>query len=298
MLKAKKSPYLAMTKSSFVYFGTPYVARDTLAALVEAGYVPSVVVTSPDAVRGRGLELTPCETKTWAREHNLPVLSPEKLDEECIAQLSSYGCEFGIAVAYGKIIPQALIDAFPKGILNVHYSLLPKYRGASPVEAALWNGDTVTGVTIQQMAFALDAGDVLAQEELSIEPNDTTLTLRPKLITRGAELLISTLPAFLDGTIARMPQNEALATRAPKIRKDQGQLDLWADAQMNWNTYRALRESPGTYFFAQKDDKRIRIKITDAAYADGVFRVLRIIPEGKSEQDFSWLAQAGWQPVV
>lgn len=283
--------------NSFAYFGTPYVARDTLAALVEAGYVPAVVITSPDAPRGRGLELTPCETKAWALEHGIPVLTPKKLDEAFIEELFAYGCEFGIAVAYGKIVPQALLDAFPKGILNVHYSLLPKYRGASPVEAALWNGDTVTGVTVQQMAFKLDAGDILAQRELAIESDDTTLTLRPKLITHGAELLIETLPSFVEGTVTRTPQDEALATRAPKIQKDQGHLDLSSDPLKNWYTYRALRESPGTYFFAEKEGKRIRVKITDAAYADSAFHVLRIIPEGKSEQDFSWLAQAGWQPV-
>lgn len=286
-----------MNKVPFAYFGTPYVARDTLAALVDAGYVPAVVVTSPDAPRGRGMDVTPCETKAWALEHAIPVRTPEKLDDAFIAELSSFGCEYGIAVAYGKIVPQTLLDAFPKGVLNVHYSLLPKYRGASPTEAALWNGDTVTGVTIQQMALALDAGDILAQRELIIEPNDTTITLRPKLITLGSELLIETLPSFIEGTIERVPQDEALATRAPKIRKDQGHLDLSADPLRNWHTYRALRESPGTYFFAEKEGKRIRIKITDAVYENDAFVIKRIVPEGKTEQDFSWLAQTGWQSI-
>jgi len=281
----------------FAYFGTPYVARDTLAALVDAGYVPAVVITSPDAPRGRGMTLTPCETKAWALEHDIPVLTPAMLDDAFIAELASYGCEYGIAVAYGKIVPQSLLDSFSKGILNVHYSLLPMYRGASPVEAALWNGDTVTGVTIQQMAFELDAGDILAQEEVAIAPDDTTLTLRPKLITDGAELLIKTLPSFIDGTVPRTPQDGARATRAPKIKKEQGLLDLAADAHKNWNTYRALRESPGTYFFAEKGGMRIRVKIMDAAYQNGRFAVIRIVPEGKAEQDFSYLEQAGWKPV-
>jgi methionyl-tRNA formyltransferase len=281
----------------FAYFGTPYVARDTLVALVDAGYVPAVVITSPDAPRGRGMTLTPCETKSWALEHDIPVLAPATLDNAFIAELASYGCEYGIAVAYGKIVPQSLLDSFPKGILNVHYSLLPMYRGASPVEAALWNGDAVTGVTIQQMAFELDAGDVLAQEEVAIAPDDTTLTLRPKLITAGAELLIKTLSSFIDGTVTRIPQDGARATRAPKIKKEQGLLDLAADPHKNWNTYRALRESPGTYFFAEKGGTRIRVKITDAAYKNGCFGVMRIVPEGKAEQDFSYLEQAGWRLV-
>lgn len=284
--------------AKFAYFGTPYVARDTLAALVEAGYMPEVVITSPDAPRGRGLELAPSETKAWALEHNLPVLTPATLDDAFISELGSYGCEYGIAVAYGKIMPQAVLDAFPKGILNVHYSLLPKYRGASPVEAALWNGDTATGVTVQRMALKLDAGDILAQQEVLIAPDDTTLTLRPRLIQAGSQLLIQTLPAFVEGSVAPIPQDESQATHAGKIQKEQGHLDLSADAFTNWNTYRALRESPGTYFFAQKDDKRIRVKITDARYANGAFTPLRIVPEGKSEQDVSWLSQAGWTPVA
>lgn len=282
----------------FAYFGTPYVARDTLASLMKAGYVPAVVITSPDAPRGRGLELAPSETKAWALEQSLPVLTPATLNEMFVNELSSYGCEYGIAVAYGKILPQTLLDAFPKGILNVHYSLLPKYRGASPVEAALWNGETVTGVTIQQMLYKLDAGEILSQREVPIAPDDTTLTLRPKLIQAGTELLIQILPAFIEGRIVRIPQDESQVTHAGKIRKEQGELILSADALANWNTYRALRESPGTYFFAEKEGKRIRVKITDARYINGTFTVLRIVPEGKPEQDISWLSRAGWRPLA
>ncbi len=281
----------------FAYLGTPYVARDTLAQLVAAGYAPTVVITSPDARRGRGLVETPSETKAWAEERGIPVLAPEKLDASFLERLRAYDCDYGIAVAYGKIIPQDMLDAFPRGILNVHYSLLPAYRGASPVETALWHGDTVTGVTIQQMVYELDAGDVLSQEEMPIQPDDTTRTLRPRLIDLGADLLIRTLPAFLEGTARAVPQDGARASRAPKIRKEQGRLDLAADPEKNWNTYRALRESPGTYFFAEKGGKRIRVKVADALYEGGIFRITRIVPEGKSEQDFSYLEQAGWTPV-
>ncbi len=283
-----------MTK--FAYFGTPYVARDTLAKLVEAGFVPEVVVTSPDAPKGRGLTLTPSETNAWAHEHNIPVLTPTTLDQAFIDELAAYQCEYAIVVAYGKIIPQALIDAFPKGILNIHYSLLPKYRGASPVEAALLHGEIVTGVTIQQMVFELDAGDIIAQEEVAIDPSDTTLTLRPKLIEAGSNLLIRTLPAYIDGTATPVAQDASLATRAKKIKKEEGCLSLNGDGAINWNTYRAFRESPGTYFFAHKDDKKIRVKIVDAHCESGAFQVTRIVPEGKNEQPFSYLADNGWTP--
>lgn len=281
----------------FAYFGGPYVARDTLKRLVTAGYVPSVVVTTPDAPKGRGLELTPSATKVWAQAHGIPVLAPTALDEAFLEEIAPYSLEYGIAVAYGKIIPLTVIDSFPKGILNVHYSLLPKYRGASPVEAALLHGDEVTGVTVQQMVFELDAGDILAQRELSILPDDTTLTLRPRLIEAGATLLIDTLPPFLDGTISHTLQDPAYVSRAPKIRKEEGRLSLGDDPHQNWLKYRAYKESPGTYFFAEKDGRQIRVKVADAAYENGAFVVKRIVPEGRAETGFEWLSQAGWRPL-
>ncbi len=285
-----------MSNIPFIFFGTPYVARDTLAALVAAGYVPTLVVTSPDAPQGRGMTLTPCVTKVWALEHGIPVLTPEVLDATLLQTISESGAAYGIAVAYGKIIPEAVIHAFPKGILNVHYSLLPKYRGASPVEAALLQGESETGVTIQQMVFRLDAGDVLAQEVLPISPAETIQELRPRLIDAGSSLLIETLPSFIEGSIAPVPQDDSLATRAPKIRKEEGLLSIAGDAYLNWSKYRAYKESPGTYFFAAKGEQKLRCKIKEAHYTDGVFVVTTILPEGKTEQPFSYLAQNGWAP--
>lgn len=281
----------------FAYFGTPYVARDTLELLFAAGYVPTVVITSPPAPKGRGLTLTPSDTEVWAREHDISVLTPATLTAEIVEEISSYNCEFAIAVAYGKIIPQALIDAFPKGILNIHYSLLPKYRGASPVEMALRNGDSITGVTIQQMVYELDAGDILAQRQVPIAETDTTRTLRPILIKEGADLLIETLPKFVAGEIEPIPQHSMLASRAPKISKAEGELSLEVGGRENWNTYRGLIESPGTYFFAEKEGKSIRVKIAEAQLVDGEFVITRIVPEGKSEQPFSYLAQNGWKQI-
>lgn len=276
---------------TFAYFGTPYVARDTLAILVERGFVPAVVVTSPDAPRGRGMQLAPCQTKEWAQAQGLPVLTPEKIDAAFIETLAGYGCAYAIVVAYGKILPQKLIDSFPKGVLNIHYSLLPKYRGASPVEAALLNGDAVTGVSIQQMVLKLDAGDVLAQEEVAIEPDETTRELRPRLITIGAELLADILPAFERGELSPTPQDEACATHSKKIEKAEGELELAGDSRANWNKYRAYAESPGTYFFAEKNGKRVRVKIVSATLEGGRFVPLRVIPEGKREMAYADFAR-------
>src|SRR5690349_18234144 len=135
----------------FAYFGTPKVASDTLEMLIESGFVPSLVVTSPDAPRGRGLALAPTPTKEAALTRGIPVLAPEKLDENALDAIRSFGCEYAIVVAYGKIFPEELIRIFPLGVLNVHYSLLPKYRGATPLEAALLAGESETGVTVQKM---------------------------------------------------------------------------------------------------------------------------------------------------
>ncbi len=271
----------------FIFFGTPYVARDTLEILKGRGYLPELVVTSPDRPRGRGLTMTPSETKTWAIENGIPVITPEKITDEVVSAIQEYDASYALVAAYGKILPQNLIDSFPLGILNIHYSLLPKYRGASPVEAALLNGDAVTGIAIQRMVYELDAGDLLAVQEVAIEPTETTRELRPRLITIGANLLADILPAFEAETITATPQDNSKATRCKKIQKEDGLLNLNGDAQENWNKYRAYAESPGTYFFVQKGDKSIRMKITHATFENGVFTVTRVIPEGKSEQPFS-----------
>ncbi len=264
---------------AFAFFGTPRVARDTLAALIERGFVPSVVVTSPDAPKGRGLVLTPSETKTLALEFGIPVMTPEKLDAETITALSGLGCEYAVCVAYGKIFPGTLINAFPRGVLNVHYSLLPKYRGATPLEAALLAGENETGVTLQKMTEELDAGDILAQEATLIGRDETARELRPRLIQMGAELLAETLPKYLEGSVTPVPQDASQATRTHKIKKEDGLIDRDAPAEENWNKYRAYADSIGTYFF----DSGKRIKITKASLQNGTFIVERVIPEGKRE---------------
>lgn len=279
----------------FVFFGTPYVARDTLAHLVQCGYIPSLVVSAPDAPRGRGQRLTPCETKEWALLAGLPVITPEKISPEIVAQLLEEGATYALVVAYGKLLPQSLIDLFPLGVLNVHYSLLPKYRGASPVEAALLHGDTLTGVAIQKMVRELDAGDVLDAEEVSILPNETTRELRPRLVQIGAELLVTTLPRFLTGETLYTPQDPSLISHTHKIKKEDGELNLSEDATQNWNTYRAYAESPGTFFCMDLPagrpgaGKRIRVKIKTAQFDGKTFTPLRVVPEGKQEMDFNAL---------
>ncbi len=267
---------------NYIFFGTPDVASETLERLTAAGLRPAAVVTNPDAPKGRGHVMTPSSTKVLAESLGIPVLTPEKLDDEFQKEVGAYGADLAVVVAYGKILPESLIDSFPKGVLNIHYSLLPRWRGASPVESALLHGDAKTGVSIQKMVKRLDAGDVVAAREMEILPDDTTATLRPRLIELGAELLLETLPKYIEGGIVPIPQDESLVTHAPKFSKAEGELDLSADSLSNWRKYQAFAVSPGTYFF--KDGKRY--KITKASYQDGRFLIERVVPEGGKEIEY------------
>jgi len=268
---------------NFIYFGTPSVASDTLEILIEHGFLPTLVVTSPDALRGRGLVLTPSPTKACALAHGIPVLTPQTLDAETMNEIRAQGCDYAICVAYGKIFPEELITSFPLGVLNVHYSLLPKYRGATPLEAALLAGEAQTGVTIQKMVRELDAGDLIAQEAISIAPDETARELRPRLIELGATLLADTLPAYLSGDITPIPQDASLFSHSRKLKKEDGLLSLDASAEVNWNKYRAYADSIGTYFF----DQGKRMKVTKASLQNGEFVIERVIPEGRNEMDYT-----------
>jgi methionyl-tRNA formyltransferase len=270
----------------FAFFGTPSVARDTLSYLVSCGYTPSVVITSPDAPRGRGQHMTPCDTRVWADTRDIPVMTPARLDDACVQQLREYDCHYALVVAYGKIIPQAILDIFPGRILNVHYSLLPQYRGASPVESALLHGDTTTGVSIQRMVYALDAGDVLSTCTTDITDTETAIELRNRLISLGSELLVDTLPSFLDGTALYIPQDETRVSVTHKISKSDREIHLDADALTNWRTYRAYAEGPGTHFFIKSHGVPMRIKIKSATYDGTMFTPVTVVPEGKTEMPF------------
>ena len=231
-----------------------------------------------------GLLLTPSEIKTLALAHNIPVITPEKLDAETIATIRDKKCDYAIVVAYGKIFPTELIELFPMGVLNVHYSLLPKYRGATPLESALLAGDSETGVTIQKMVAEIDAGDIIAQKSTPIKSDETARELRTRLITLGTELLVDSLPNYLAGEIIPTKQNSSLASYTKKIKKEDGLLELTAPAEENWKKYRAYADSIGTYFF----DSGKRIKITRASFTNGKFIIERVIPEGKSEMDYQF----------
>jgi len=278
--------------SPFIFFGTPHVAAETLEVLLTAGFVPSLVVTNPDRPAGRGRELRPSPVRVLAELHNIPVIMPERLNDDATAQITARPAAYAICVAYGKIIPQQLIEKFPQGILNIHYSLLPKYRGATPTEAALLAGDAETGVTIQKMVYELDAGDIVAQEKIVIDPPWTVRELRPKLIELGARILTRILPQYLANNIVPQPQDNSQATRCGKFKKADGELTLEAaHAEENWRKYRAYADTIGTYFFAKRNGADVRIKIVTANFDGHTFTPLRVIPEGKKETSYATIAE-------
>jgi methionyl-tRNA formyltransferase len=276
-------------KLNFVFFGTPDVASETLEILKEAGYLPKLIVTSPDAKKGRGLEMYASPVAVFAQKYNIPCLKPEKLDEEFNLKLSTFNpaspagrFQLSIVVAYGKIMPEALISMPKLGSVNIHYSLLPKYRGASPVESAILNGDSVTGVTIQKMQFEMDKGPIIAKEEVEIGEAETAPELRTRLIKIGGELLVKTLPDYIEGKIKPVEQNEKHATHCKKIKKEDGLINLEDDGIKNYNKFRAYATWPRTFFF--EDGKRTIV--TKAKLENNKFIIEKIIPENGKEKDY------------
>lgn len=269
------------------FFGTPAFTTDFLDKLTEAGFAPNLIVTNPDRPSGRGMTLKPPLPKVWGESHSIKVLQPESLDENFLKELEKEGCDLFIVVAYGKILPEKLINLPRYGTINVHYSLLPKYRGATPVESAILNGDKTTGITIQQMRYKLDTGPIVMQKEVAIAGDDTTPTLRDKLNIEALSILPEVLKKIADGTIKLEEQSEEKASHCKKISKEDGLLDLNDDGIINYRKYRAYFGSIGTYFFlpAQTGLDNKRIKITkahldgDLSAQTGHFIIDEVIPE-------------------
>jgi methionyl-tRNA formyltransferase len=213
---------------NLVFCGTPRFAVPTLDRLVEAGFHIPLVVTQPDRPKGRGLELVSPPIKQRALELNLPIVQPESIknNDDFRAQLTALKPEAIIVVGYGRIIPQWMLDLPPLGNINLHASLLPKYRGAAPIQWAIARGENITGVTTMKLDAGLDTGDILQQLEIPITPNDTAETLAPKLAAVGAELMVETLRGLQAGSIHPRKQDHAQATLAPILKKEDGLIDF------------------------------------------------------------------------
>jgi methionyl-tRNA formyltransferase len=224
-----------------VFFGTPGFAVPTLEALLASPHAVVGVVTQPDRPRGRGQQVTEGPVKALAASTSLPIFQPEKLSRDLFeAQLTSLRPDIGVVAAYGKILPDWLLASIPRGLINVHASLLPRYRGASPVHRAVINGDHETGVTIMKVVKALDAGPMLAAVKVPIGPDDTTTIVESSLAREGAELLLATLGAIEAGVAVEVPQDDSQATYAPKLSKTEAAVDWSRPATAIHNQIRGL----------------------------------------------------------
>ena len=232
-----------------VFCGTPQFAVPSLERLVAGGHDVQLVVTQPDRPQGRGMELAAPPVKQTAVRLALPVTQPQKIksNEEFQAQLSAIRPDAIIVVGYGRIIPGWMLQLPPYGNINVHASLLPKYRGAAPIQWAIANGETVTGVTTMKIDEGLDTGDILMQREMEIEDDDTSVTLAPRLADLGADLLVETLRGLEQNKINPIPQNQSEASLAPILKKEDGLVEFSRTAREIHNRLRGFQPWPGAY---------------------------------------------------
>lgn len=231
-----------------VFMGSPDFALPSLRSLAQ-NYQVVGVVTQPDRASGRGRELKAPPVKLLAQDLNIPVIQPEKLKQpEAMEQLRAWKPDLIVVAAFGQILKKDVLDLPKHGCVNVHASLLPRWRGAAPINAAILAGDEETGVTIMKMDVGLDTGPMLAMKKIRIEPDDTAGSLFETLSTLGAELLIETLPAYMDGTLTPQPQPEEGATYAPMLKKEDGLLDFTQPAVDLERRVRAMNPWPGAWF--------------------------------------------------
>ncbi len=243
---------------NIIFFGSDDFAAANLQGIVDGTHKVLACVTQPDRPRGRGLQLTPSPVKVCARDNDLAIWQPAGLTEGDIAgELAAYNADLFVVIAYGLLLPPAILDIPHLFCLNAHASLLPKYRGAAPIHWAIINGEAETGVTMIRMTPKLDAGDIISQESIPVEPEDTTATLRSKLAQLSADCLLATLDQIEAGQARFIPQDSSAATYAPKLDKETSRID-WSDpaARIN-NLIRGLLPKPAAHTFL--DGKMIKI---------------------------------------
>ena len=241
-----------------VFMGTPDFAVASLQALSGAGHEIVLILTQPDRPKGRGGALALSPVKEWAISHDIPVYQPQRIrDPEAIEYLRQFKFDIGVVAAFGQILPKEVLDMPAHGCINVHASLLPKYRGAAPIQWAILNGDTETGVTIMQMDVGLDDGDIISQESIAISPDDTGGSLFDKLSQLGGRLLVSTISDIEEGRAVRTPQDDSKSTKVGMIKKELGKLDFSRSAVVLERYIRGLSPWPGAYTYLGSDTIKI-----------------------------------------
>jgi len=293
-----------MHNLKIAFFGTSNFSVFCLDEIKNLGILPSLIITSPDKPVGRKLILQPNPVKTWAIQNKINFLTPVKLDSETIYSLQSTAYDLFLVASYGKIIPKAVINLPKYQTLNIHPSLLPKYRGPSPLQAQILNGDKEVGISIMLIDEQVDHGSLVAQEKIILENILNFGELEKKLATEGAKLFVKILPDWVEGKIKTQEQNHNQATFTKKVEKMDGELDIInGDPYKNYLKFLAYSDWPGTFFFVEKKHnlsghqndtlplangrERLRVIIKNSKYTDGKFIITKILPEGKKEMNYA-----------
>ncbi len=270
------------TPLRIIFMGTPDFAVPTLEALINGPDKVVCVICQPDRKKGRGKKLSPPPTKVLAEQHGIPVLQPTKIrTEEFLETIRALEPDLIVVTAYGRILPGSLLNLPPLGTINVHGSLLPKYRGAAPIQWAVINGETETGITIMQMDEGMDTGDILLPVKLPIEEDDTSGTLFAKLAELGGKALVEAIELLKQGKLSPIKQDDSLATEAPMLSKEMGHLDWTRSARELHCLIRGLDPWPSAYGFL--DDKRFRFfrpQVVQGAVAEPPGTLCRADKEG------------------
>ncbi len=259
-----------MSPLRIIFMGTAPLSCASLETLIRARDIElPAVVTQPDKPQGRELRLQPSPVKALAMGHNLPVLQPERArDPVFIRNIRDLAPDLIVVAAYGQILPKELLEAPRFGCINVHTSLLPKYRGAAPIQWSILNDEAETGVTIMRVDVGLDTGDVLSQERTPIHAQDNAITLHDRLARIGADLLLRTIPEYVAGRLRPIPQPAEGVSHAPKIKKEDGLINWTKPARTIWNQVRGLVPWPSAFTFLASNDQRQLLKIWAAEPAE------------------------------
>ena len=289
--------HMAKNAIKFAFFGTPELATVFLDDLEKNGYVPSLVVTTPDKPQGRGMTMQSPPVKKWADERNIPVLQPEKLDDAFLYELRTTDYELFIVIYYGKILPKAVFDMPKRGTINVHFSLLPRWKGTSPIRACILNDDKKAGTTLLLMDEKVDHGPVIAQKEFHIDEwPPSARRLETQATHESARLLSEFIEPWVAKKIAAHEQNHDLETLCPKLEKADGQIDLSADAYQNLLKIRAFDSTIGTHTFFERGGKKIRVAIIEAHIENKKLVLDTVKPEGKKEMPYEEFLRSGVRP--
>ncbi len=270
----------------YAFFGSSRFSVIVLDEMKKLEFLPAYVVTTPNKPQGRKLILTANPVKTWAIENNIKVFAPEKIDADFIASLNLEHCDVFVVASYGKILPSNLINLPPRKTLNIHPSLLPQYRGASPLQSAIIDDTKNTGVTIMRIDEKMDHGPIVAQKEVTVQNWPTYNEFEEMMATEGSQLLVSILPDWVEGKITEKEQDHSQATYTKKSTKEDGLIDLSSDPYLNFRKIQAYHEWPQAYFFTEHQGNKMRVKITSASFTDNNLTIEKVIPEGGKEMSY------------